>query len=66
MISVDTMTAHLAGALGVPVWTLLQKNADWRWLGQSRRQSVVSDDAPVSTGTPGRLDQRSSLAWSPP
>lgn len=32
MISVDTMTAHLAGALGVPVWTLLQKNADWRWL----------------------------------
>jgi len=32
MISVDTMTAHLAGALGVPVWTLLQKNADWRWM----------------------------------
>jgi hypothetical protein len=32
MISVDTMTAHLAGALGVPVWTLLQKDADWRWL----------------------------------
>ena len=34
MISVDTMTAHLAGALGVPVWTLLQKNADWRWMDQ--------------------------------
>jgi hypothetical protein len=32
MISVDTMTAHLAGALGVPVWTLLQKDADWRWM----------------------------------
>ncbi len=32
MISVDTMTAHLAGALGVPVWTLLQKEADWRWM----------------------------------
>jgi hypothetical protein len=32
MISVDTMTAHLAGALGVPVWTLLQENADWRWM----------------------------------
>src|SRR5688572_13081133 len=34
MISVDTMTAHLAGALGVPVWTLLQENADWRWMDQ--------------------------------
>lgn len=34
MISVDTMTAHLAGALGIPVWTLLQKNADWRWMDQ--------------------------------
>lgn len=32
MISVDTMTAHLAGALGAPVWTLLQKDADWRWM----------------------------------
>lgn len=34
IISVDTMTAHLAGALGVPVWTLLQKHADWRWMDQ--------------------------------
>ena len=34
MISVDTMTAHLGGALGVPVWTLLQKNPDWRWMDQ--------------------------------
>jgi hypothetical protein len=32
MISVDSFPAHLAGALGVPVWTLLQKDADWRWL----------------------------------
>ncbi|MFL6215360.1 MAG: ADP-heptose--LPS heptosyltransferase [Blastocatellia bacterium] len=32
LISVDTMTAHLAGALGVPVWTLLQAEADWRWM----------------------------------
>jgi hypothetical protein len=32
VISIDSMPAHLAGALGVPVWTLLPYAADWRWL----------------------------------
>lgn len=32
VVTVDSMPAHLAGALGVPVWTLLQKDADWRWM----------------------------------
>lgn len=39
VISINTATAHLAGAMGKPVWTLIHFPADWRWL-------VDRDDSP--------------------
>jgi len=39
VITSDTATAHLAGALGVPVWVPLPSTPDWRWL-------IGRDDSP--------------------
>jgi hypothetical protein len=32
VVTTDTSIAHLAGALGVPVWLALSAGPDWRWL----------------------------------
>ena len=58
IITVDTSVAHLAGALGRPVWILLPWQADWRWhdtgdtsewypSAQLYRQPVLGDWASV-------------------
>jgi hypothetical protein len=36
VITVDTMIAHLAGALGRPTWLLLKAEPDWRWAPDQR------------------------------
>ena len=33
-ITVDTSVAHLAGALGIPVWVAMSAIPDWRWMFQ--------------------------------
>ena len=56
VVTAETAVAHLAGALGVPVWVALSTAADWRWL-QGR------DDSPWYPGM--RLfRQQSPGAWS--
>jgi hypothetical protein len=32
LITIDSMPAHLAGAIGVPTWLLLHSDCDWRWM----------------------------------
>jgi Flp pilus assembly protein TadD len=39
LVTVDTSVAHLAGALGVPAWVMVQYSPDWRWL-------LKRDDSP--------------------
>ncbi len=69
IVTCDSAPAHLAGALGVPVWVALPHSADWRWLldrGDSPwyptmrlfRQSRRGDWHPVFQQMAGELRRR--------
>ncbi len=71
VISVDTATVHLAGALGKPVWVLNRFDACWRWLlgredspwyptARLFRQSAPGDWDSVITDVCLALDQLSA------
>lgn len=58
VIAIDTAVAHLAGALGKPVWTILPFGGEWRWLFRREdspwypnmrlfRQPILGDWRPV-------------------
>jgi len=57
VIAVDTAVAHLAGALGRPVWVLSRIDACWRWL-------AGRDDSPWYP-TLRLYRQTQPLAWGP-
>jgi ADP-heptose:LPS heptosyltransferase len=50
LISVDTMAAHCAGALGLPVWIMVPYSPHWVLGGRTRSDALVSDGAAVPPG----------------
>jgi hypothetical protein len=56
VITVDTMIAHLAGALGRPVWLLLKHAPDWRWAPETGRSEWYPTARLYAQPRPGDWD----------
>lgn len=76
VITVDTLAAHLAGAMGRPVLLMLQYAADWRWMTERKdspwypgmrlfRQPEVGAWAPVLQAVGRVLAERAGSAGTP-
>jgi tetratricopeptide (TPR) repeat protein len=56
VIAVDTSVAHLAGALGRPLWVLLPFSADWRWTRDADRSPWYPSASLYREPRPGDWD----------
>jgi len=77
VITTDTCVAHLAGAMGKPVWILLPHYADWRWMRHTEttpwyptarllRQTSVGDWAGLMDRVVGEFSDFQAKYMSPP
>jgi hypothetical protein len=57
VITVDTAAAHLAGALGKPVWILLPTPAEWRWYPYGETTPWYPSARLFIQNTPGDWDE---------